>query len=357
MKKKQQDVYMVDKKKFRRVLLLLFLCMTVSCHTVVSAVDEKIEEKYTAVPETTSPLAADPGYYPSQKGFFKTSVSIDLQSGYDNNVDLDPNRNKDGFLQSFANIQCKYGRNEDFKFSYGVDVFEIIYYKFNRNNLLDVVPFAGFDWWIVPGLKIRTQAALDYFSYPNNKENSYTGLEMEAYVRHYILENIYHEFGYTHYKRWYPDRKIATIDAVRGNEDRFDIRDKVEYTFAAVISDRALLKLGNELYYNDSNDSYQDYYDYLVYKIRPSLMCFITDRFYAYTSFLFKLKDYKDRRSSEDVGRVTGENAYTFNFSLYYDITDNTTFEVMYTYNENDPDDPFYKYSGSVVTGGIYYTF
>jgi hypothetical protein len=74
-------------------------------------------------------------------------------------------------------------------------------------------------------------------------------------------------------------------------------------------------------------------------------------------SLVYRYMRYKDRRSTEDTGRRERDHTYIFNSSLYYDLSDNFTLGVTYSYSENVSNDPFQDYSGSVISGGIYYNF
>ena len=106
-----------------------------------------------------------------------------------------------------------------------------------------------------------------------------------------------------------------------------------------------------------TTDKFQEYYDYWVYRLRPSIMFFFTEKFYTDLSFIYKHTNYKDRRSTEEAGRIEKDHTYIVNSSWYYDLTDNISLSVTYSYSENVSNDPFQKYSGSIISGGIYYSF
>jgi hypothetical protein len=319
--------------------------------------EEEITDRY---PAATLPPPAKKAeqekYFKLPEGEPEIAASIDIQQGYDNNVDLDSKRHKDGFLQCIANAEIAFPKGGQIKGKAGVDFFGTVYYKYNSNNIFDTMPYVGFDWEIIPGLIWKNQAAIDYFSYPNEKESTFGGIELSSYLRHFLTEDLYHELGYEYIRRWYPDRKASLSDATKGNTEREDKRDKVKYTIGMYF-ENFLVKVSNELYHNDSNDMYQDYYDYWVYRLRPSVLYFFTDNIYANASFLYKYTPFDDRRSTENIDRKVRDHIYVISTSLYYDITKNLTLGLTYSYTENLSNDPFQEYSGSVMSGGFFYSF
>ena len=219
-----------------------------------------------------------------------------------------------------------------------------------------MAPFVGFDWEILPGLVSKNRLTYDYFSYPNEKESTYNGLIMSTFLRHFVLDNFYQEIGFESITRWYPDRKIYLSNGRKDNEDRKDDIYRIKYNLG-YYSEKFFVRLSNELRRGDSNDMYQDYYDCWIYRLRPSLMYFFTSNLYSDISFIYKYTNYDQRRSTEDINTREREHTYMLNISLYYDINKNVTLGVTYSYSENKSNDPFQKYSGSVISGGVYYNF
>jgi len=330
----------------------MFLFQTVESFSV----DQDITDKYPSA--SMVPIEEDREIRQPKPWQEKLNVDVflDLQQGYDNNVDLNSRRIEDAFLQSSANVDVIYNETDSLKIRGGIDVFDLTYYKHNVDNLLDVNPYIGFDYEIVPGLISKNRIKYDYFSYPNKKENTFSGLVLSTYLRHYIVKRIYHELGYEFLKRWYPDRKTTLANSNPSNQDRIDDRFRIKYKIGAS-SSRAFFSLSNEYSKNDSNERYQDYYDYWVYRLRPSVMYFFTEKFYTNVGFVYKYTHYKDRRSTMDSSKHVRDNTYMVNTSLYYDISKNTTFGITYSYNENTSNDPYQKYSGSTITGGVFYSF
>ncbi|MFH1878543.1 MAG: hypothetical protein ABH883_07035 [Candidatus Omnitrophota bacterium] len=338
----------------------LFIGIALFCSfyafSLAYALDEQITDKYVSALPSPQQEAKEQAFAPRPGGKMKVTGFVDIQQGYDNNVDLDSNRFKDGFLQTTANIDTAYSFTETFKFRGGADYFQTIYYKHNKNNLSDVSPYIGFDYEFMPGVVSRNRFIFDYFSYPNEKENTFTGIVLSSYIRQYFCDYIFHEAGYEYLRRWYPDRATFDDNGFYGLFDRADERYRMKYNLGFIFP-RAFFTLSNEFQINDSNDKYQEYYDYSLYRLKPSVIFFLRDDLYTDIGLLYKYTAYKDRRSTENSDKKERDNTFLFNVSVYYEFMKNVTLGITYSYSENISNDPFQKYSGSILSGGLYYSF
>ncbi len=306
---------------------------------------------------TTNPLQRVWNMIPSEvMQRFEWDLYLDVQQGYDNNVNLDSQRLADGFSQIVANAQTIYKLTDKIYVNAGTDVFNMIYYNQKNENIFDVAPYVGFDVEFTRDLIWYNKATYDFFWYPNSKEDTVVEIRAETSIRQYLMSNTYHQLTFEYTNRWYPDRKIFTVDGRKGNNDRRDERYKGKYRIATFYS-KFVFRLDNEFYYNDSDDMFQDYYDYWVYRVRPSLLYFITDKFYIDTGLIYKYTDHDDRRSTANSMRTVKENLFIFSASAFYDLTKNVTMQFTYSYSENVSNEPIEQYSGSIVTGGFYYSF
>ncbi|MDP8299657.1 MAG: hypothetical protein P9L88_07150 [Candidatus Tantalella remota] len=323
------------------------------------AIDQQVEDRYPGAqppPPTVQQLEQQEEWEYDPKDHLRTGGYIDQQMGYDNNVDLDSKRHKDGFSQTMANINGQYTILDNVKLKAGLDLFTTIYFRYNKNNILDISPFVGLDWDIMDSLSLRTRLIYDGFFFPNDEESTFNGLYLKTYLRHYITKDFYQEGGVEYLMRWYPDQKTYLTNGFISDKDRFDKRVRFKYNLG-YFSENFFVGLSNEFARNDSNDTFEQYYDYWLYRLRPSIMYFFTDKFYTDLSLVYKYTHYKDRRATNNINNVERDNTYIFNSSFYYDIKDDLTVSVTYSYSENSSNDPFEKYSGSVITAGIYYTF
>lgn len=341
----------------RTVWTLFAVLLVASLDITAFAVDQEITDKYVSA--GTSPEAEELAVKQREPGIldkFKVDGYIDVQQGYDNNVDLNSKRHKDGFLQTSANGEVVFKQNNRSRWRAGADFFSTVYYKYNVNNIFDINPYLGYDYAITPDIIWRNRVGYEYFAYPNQKESSFSGLNLRTTLRHYFLENAYHELTGEYIKRWFPDRKVALHDLRMSRTDRADDRWRLRYN-VGVYGEKFFARVSNQVSNNESNDQYQEYYDYWLYRLRPSVMIFITDKLYTDLSLLYRYTKYKDRRNTEDSSEKVYENTYVGTAALYYDITKNVTLELTYSYTDNTSNDPFQRYSGTIITGGLYYSF
>ena len=339
----------------RCMVFILAAVLLAAPVTPAGAIDQDVTDVYTTAEPSPRQIVQEEARA-SVLDRFQFRGFVDLQQGYDNNVDLDPSRHKDGFLQTTANGEVVYNATEAIDLKAGSDLFSMVYYTYNENNLLDVSPYIGIDIDITPDIVWKNKFTFDYFSYPNDKESTFSGIKFSSFLRQYFMKDVYHEIGAEVLKRWFPDRKVAMANAELGNKDREDGRFRLQYNIGGFFYD-AFIRVSNEYSRNNSNYSFQDFYDFQSYRLRPSVMYFFTDQLYADIALLYRYVDYKDRRNTEDIDQTVSNHNFTFISSAYYDITRNVTLGVTYSYNENVSNDPFEEYSGSVVSGGVFVSF
>ncbi|MBD3426613.1 MAG: hypothetical protein GF409_05235 [Candidatus Omnitrophica bacterium] len=330
---------------------------TFFCANGFAAVDQDITDAIPSAQPAPQKELKEAEYLPEPSAEkLEVSGYADLQQGYDNNVELDSQRLDDGFLQFTGNLEASYPVTGQADFEVGTDLFSLVYYTHNRNNIFDLAPYAQLVYRVTPDLIWRNTITFDHFEYPNEKESTYNGIYLTTNLRHFFLPDVYQEARFEYLKRWYPDRKTFNSAGFVSDVDRTDDRIRMQYNIGAYFN-KFFIGVSNQISHNDSNDDFQQYYDYWLYRLSPSMLYFITDHLYLDVSLVYRYTRYKDRRSTEDTGRRQRDNTYIFYSSLYYDITKNLTLGVTYSYSENASNDPFQDYSGSIVSGGLYYYF
>ncbi len=337
-------------------ILVLFLLVAFGGESLHAAIDQDLTDAFPTAAPAPAQIAKEQKFYAESKEKMEVTGYVDIQQGYDNNVDLDSKRHKDGFLQATGNLELVYPVLDNLDFEVGSDIFSTIYYKYNRNNLFDIAPYMQFIWKVTPDLIWRNTITFDHFEYPNEKESTYNGLYLTTNLRYFFIPDVYQEVRFEYLKRWYPDRKTFSSNGYICDKDRIDDRIRMQYNFGAYF-EKFFIGVSNQLSSNDSNDNFQQYYDFWLYRLRPSIMYFFTDSIYMDVSLVYRYMRYKDRRSTEDTGRRERDHTYIFNSSVYYDLSDDFTLGVTYSYSENVSNDPFQDYSGSVVSAGVYYNF
>jgi len=277
--------------------------------------------------------------------------------GYDNNVDLDPDRKKDGFSEISLNTEITYNYNDDLRIKLENYTTNVMYFNINEASLVDIYnEFTMETDLFDDDFKFGGEYAFEMAIFPNDEDGSYHGNHVRPYIRHNILPNLYHEFDYKFLFKWYAHDKTIHSDGYRTSNRRRDERHGIDYVAGLYIGEGALLKTKIELYHNNSNYEYRKYYDYWLFRVKPSFTVKVTKKLYASSSFAYQQRRYDGRLSSENDEHVY-DDTYIYNASLLYDLTKSFTVALNYSYRENASNEPLQKYSGSIVSAGVYYSF
>ena len=277
--------------------------------------------------------------------------------GYDNNVNLDPSRKKDGFLQTSLNTAVTYNYTDDIRLKVDNDSVYILYYKVSDADLFDSYTSAGveldtFDDLFTVGADYSFEAVF----FPRDDDSTYLANGLDAFVKQNINNYLSHKASYKLLFKNFTHGKALNTSGATTDDLRKDMRNGFEYEISANAFERAIFKFKAHVYYNDSNDQYYNYYDYWSYKLKPSLIVMFTKKFYTIANFIYEQRRYEDRLSTKN-SEHEQDDTYTINTSLLYDLTPSFTVALNYSYIENTSNEPLQKYSGSTVTAGIYYAF
>ena len=277
--------------------------------------------------------------------------------GVDNNIFLDPSRTRDAFLQTSTSGDLTYHFTDDLRGTLDADITNIIYYRFNDNNLLDISGNPGLEVdFIKDYFTLEFDYLFDWLFSPFDEDGSYITNRYSVFLRHNACEQLYHRGGFRlEYKR-FTDRKAFGSNRVKKSALRSDVRYTGEHETILYLGDNIKLRENIQLYRNDSNDQFFDYYDYFAFRSKTSAVAIFTEKLYSILSFTYTRKNYDDRLSSQN-NTHQKDNLYVFNISLLYDLTPSFTLTTGYSYRENNSNEPLEKYSGSIFTVGLYYTF
>ena len=277
--------------------------------------------------------------------------------GFDNNVNLDPSRKKDGFLETSLNTEVAYNYTDDIRLRIENYTTDIIYYNVNNANMLDIYNEIGYQVDILDDMfTFDVGYVLEYVYFPCDEDGTYFGNEAGASIRHNIFEDLYQEVGYKFSNKLFSNDTIRNASGDMDSELRRDFRNGAGYEIGYHVMDRAIIRTTIDVYENEGNYEYFDYYDYWSFKVRPSFIVSLTKKLYASGSFTYEQKRYKGRLSTENDEHVY-DNTYSFNVSGMYNLSESFIVAVNFGYRENESNEPLQKYSGSIVTAGAYYSF
>jgi len=277
--------------------------------------------------------------------------------GFDNNVNLDPSRKKDGFLETSLNTEAIYNYTDNVRLKVENYTTDILYYNVNSANLLDIYNKAGLEMDAYNDLiTFGLDYALDFVIFPGDKDGTYLGNHVKISAKNKINHDLYHQLGYKFLHKSFSHDKTRNLIGAKTDTLRKDMRNGAEYEIGYYFSDRAILKNVIELYYNKGNYEYFDFYDYFSFRVKPSFIFRLNEELYTSGSFTYQQRTYDGRLSSENDEHVY-DDTYSFSVSVLYDLTKSFTTAVNYSYRENASNEPLQRYSGSMITLGLYYSF
>jgi len=337
------------------LITTLFLCTS----NVFAQQAEKVrsEDKYSYL---TGLAYVDQMTEPIKKHLRENNIELNffagILQGFDNNVNLDPTRKKDGFLQISLNTELAYKYTDDIRLTAENDTSNIVYYNTHSANLLDIYNRIGLELDLNDDMfTLGTDYALDFVYFPIDIDGTYIGNEVRAYAKHNITDWLEHRIRYKFLYKSYTRGRAVKADGYQGKFRR-DYRNGLDYQAELYLMDKAILRGNIECYYNKSNYKYFNYYDFWSFRVKPSLIVMFTEKLYANSSFSYQQRLY-DARLSSITNEHVYDNTYTVNVSVLYDLSKSFTVAINYSYRENSSNEPLQKYSGSIVTGGVYYSF
>lgn len=298
---------------------------------------------------------------PLKQKLRENKIDLDLFGGiiqgFDNNIFLDPSRTRDAFLQNAVAGDLTYHCTDDIRLNLDADIVNILYYRFNDNNLLDIEANPGIELdFLEDYLTLTADYKFEWLFFPYDEEGSYISNQYSMFLQNNICEEFYHKCGFRLEYDHFTDGKANGSNNVKTDDLREDMCYTGEYELGIYLWDFIKIKENIQAYRNDSNNQYYDYYDYFAFRAKTSVVAIFTEKLYSVTSFTYTRKLYDDRLSTENNVHQK-DNLYVFNMSLLYELTPSFTLAAGYSYRENTSNEPLEKYSGSVCTVGLYYTF
>jgi hypothetical protein len=277
--------------------------------------------------------------------------------GYDNNVNLDPERKSDTFSEISLDTEATYNYTDDVRLKVENYTTNILYYEVTDANLLDIYNKAALEADILDDiLTLGLDYALELAIFPRDEDGTYLGNEARLSVRHNIAPGFYHRLRYKYLHKSFSHDKTLDPEANRTGNLRRDNRYGMDYEIGARLLNSVMFKTSLELYRNDANYTYFKYYDYWSFRIKPSILVKLAKNLYTNANFSYRQRRYAERLSSQDDSHVY-DDTYSVNLSVLYDLSKSFTVALNYSYRENESNEPLQKHSGSVFTGGLYYSF
>ncbi len=344
---------MIRKKAIAVVLSAGLLCCLPESRAAVDTRREA-ELKY----KTTSQAAGE--LYMQRRPSVENlipEITLGLTEGFDSNVNLDPSKKSDSYIEESLDARYTYPIKDDsLDVKFGFDIVNSTYYNITDASLFDGSAYVNLEGKMPNDLTFIGGYAFNTVWYPNDENGTYISNEVSGGYKHYITSRVYQKAMYRFSLKNYIDKKRRLGNAEFSSERRADLRQVLEHEVAVYIFENVKLKITNQFLVNDSNDQYFDYYDYSQYKFGPSMTVSLMDKLYNISSFSLVHREYAGRRASGKNSRQK-DDLYIASTSLLYDITKVISVYATYSYRENRSTETLDKYSSSIFATGLYYSF
>ncbi|MBN2120311.1 MAG: outer membrane beta-barrel protein [Candidatus Omnitrophica bacterium] len=310
--------------------------------------------------ERDVPAYSDTPYYFDKIGLFFTEGDYDftlgLTQGYDNNARLNPERKRDGFTQVFLRSRLTTAINKKTDGILEHQIMNFHYYDADELSLMRNEIRAGLEVDMKEDVAFMTNYRFGITSYFDTDIDDFYDHSIEFKCKHDLPDNFYHSLGYELMFRFYEERKARDFFGALADDVREDLRQTATYELGKFFTND-LLKLTFEYYYNNSNDLFVHFYDYHNYNTTASLTHLFSEDLFGYLSFSRRFRSYCDRTLALDPGSAEWDRTYTGSAGLYYNLTENFTIGLNYSYRQNWSNEPLARYSGSMCSLSAYYTF
>ncbi len=278
--------------------------------------------------------------------------------GYDNNTGLDADRRGDMFAEEMVSLTYSRPLTDRLKMRFSSFLFNVNYFEATDNNVFIPMGNAGIDTLVTPGTVLQWDYRFEFIDFPNNDLASALRHEGRVGLKQRISEQLQVRAGFGVLSEDFQERKIRQASGVLSSDDeRNDLRAVVDSEAAFRILENVLLKAGFIYYSNDSNDQFHDYYDYGHAKYYASLHWQWNSKISAVVKFAYENRDYDSRPLLDQPSVFENDDVYTGIAALTYQLQANVALGVNYYYRQKNSNEPSQKYSGSVTTLGLYYSF
>lgn len=335
------------------IIILSLFCIGTSVFAAVDVKEERGEKGYS------QGLVQKDNWknFPLLKGWEIGSRVSEL-FGVDNNVYLNPERRSSEFWQTMWNVDLSKDLNDAFKAKIDYQFLNDLYTHAKTATFYKNTIGGGFETKSLGRFTIVNNYHFDWVKYLHEETGDYFGYRTDIGIKEKISQRLYHQLSYEFLYKDYRKSVIEDTNGVLEDTEKLrqDVRNTVNYEVGRYFN-KSLVKFFYNFYNNDSNYKYQNYYTYDSHKIGGSLTYLFNKKFSGYISLVHQWKFYKDRGTVADVSITADDKTYIFNSSLFYKLSKQATAALSYAYRENHSREPSQKYSGSVITGGIYYKF
>jgi hypothetical protein len=230
------------------------------------------------------------------------------------------------------------------------------YYNITDINILDSVIDATIERKVFGKFTLAAGYVFESLYFPHDSDGTFIKNEVNVSIKQAITRNIYQKFTDRLQFRDYLHNKVQDGNGIPLSDLRSDVREVLEHELGAYPGKNTKVKFVNQVYFNYSNYQYLDYYDFLNYKTGFGLTHFFTKKLSTVSGVYYQRRNY-DSRTCSDKEKHEKDNLYLVSTSLLYDISKNASVFFNYSHSENHTNEPLERYSDTIYSAGLYYSF
>ncbi len=286
------------------------------------------------------------------------SVRISALGGFDNNSGLNSKRKGDFFAQESANVLYKrlLDRKSQLRLSYsGLNV---NYFEATDQNILSNEVGAGISYLLTAATILEMDYSFQYLDFLRNDPATTYQNDIRTGFRQKIGSRWNLKGGFTFSRKDYENKKLRQADGIFSLDDeRADGRYSLDSQLMYKFSKSVVLNAGTVIYWNDSNDQFHDNYDTESYKFYTGFSWQINPKWSSSARVSYEAREYDSRPIIGSTDTFQSDDTYSANLVLNHKLSSNMTVGSSYTYRQKKSNEPSQKYSGSLTTLGLYYSF
>jgi hypothetical protein len=287
-------------------------------------------------------------------------VSIRLSgiSGFDNNVNLDSTRKGDFFFQETVSVGYRKLLTPAHNFRLSYDAANLNYSDFTDQNFLAQTFGTGLDVLLTEKTILETQYSYTYAWYPSNRSVTYDEHFVRAGLRYKWSRDVQLKAGVGAAQQEFDDRKLRQAEGLLSEDaERKDKRGFADAEIGMKLFGKSYWRLGYAYVRNDSNDAFHDYYDYDAHRFSVSASLQVIPKVATFVKVTYEDRGYDSRPLLLDDGTLESDGIYTTSLACFYNLRKDLALGAILSYRQKESNEPTQRYSGSLYTLGLYYSF
>lgn len=278
--------------------------------------------------------------------------------GYDNNANLNSTRKSDFFSQETIRLHYQKLQSKSLRVRLSSDLLNVNYFDVTDQNVFLPSAGVGVDMVVAPRTVLETDYNFSYIDFPHDVSVSSYNQSARVGLKRVLTEDVILRAGFDLSSRDFQDRKINQTDGfLSDSTERSDTRTAVDSDLSVYVIKNTLLRFGSNYFWNDSNDPFHDYYDFQGFKLFSGIFVEFNSKVSGFAKIAYERRAYDSRPLLNSDGVFEHDHMANVTGGLVYRFNSNVSLESAYNYRQKNSNEPAERYSGSMSTLGLIYSF